>query len=107
MCFTTIIVIHTTLSVLNVLQKLIFHGRRTCVQPSLLARLAMETSGEPSTWFPLGNSYSNELLRGLDSTEHILGSGRSPSFRTTLLLEKTTALRVTVLVLLFSWRGIS
>ena len=39
-----------------------FMVKSTVVQPPMLARLAMATSGEPSTWLPLGKLEGQEPL---------------------------------------------
>ena len=48
----------TTLSVMNVLQKQLFHGqeyrRAAAASGPLSYCFGMATSGKPSTWFPLG-----------------------------------------------------
>ena len=64
MCSTTIIEFPSTLSVRNVLQKLLFHGqeyRRAAAGP-LSYCFGMATSGEPSTWSPLGKLEGQEPL---------------------------------------------
>ena len=65
MCSTTIIQFTSTLSVRDVLQKLLFHGQeyRRAAAPSgpLSYCFGMATSGEPSTWLPLGKLEGREL----------------------------------------------
>ena len=56
MFFTTISIIHKHFHEPNIFKNYFFMARRTCVQPSLLARLAMATSGAPSTCYRSGNS---------------------------------------------------
>ena len=67
MCFKTNSVIPTTLSVMNVLQKRLFHGqeyRRAAASSGPLSYcFGMATSGEPSTWLPLGKLEGQEPLR--------------------------------------------
>ena len=58
MCSTTFVVIHEHFQGAMIFRNYFFMARRTCVQLSLLARLAtvsvLEAGGKPSTWFPPG-----------------------------------------------------
>ena len=66
MCFKIIIVIHTSISILNVLQKLLLHGQKYLRAAAPFGPLSycfgMATSGKPSTWFPLGELEGQEPL---------------------------------------------
>ena len=62
MCFKTILEFPSTFIAANIFKNYFFMVRRMCVQSSLLARLAMETSGKPSTWFPLGELEGQEPI---------------------------------------------
>ena len=66
MCCKTYSVIHKTLSIMNVLQKLLFHGpahvRAATPSGPLSYCFGMATSGEPSTWLPLGKLEGQEPL---------------------------------------------
>ena len=55
-------IIHKHFQEAMIFKNYFFMVRRTCVQPPLLARLAMATSGEPSTWLPLGKLEGQEPL---------------------------------------------
>ena len=58
MCFKTILEFTSTFIAADIFKNYFFMARRTCVQPSLLARLAtasvLEAGGKPSTRFPPG-----------------------------------------------------
>ena len=54
MCSKTILEFTSTFSAPDIFRNYFFMAKSICVQPPLLARLAMATSGEPSTWLPLG-----------------------------------------------------
>ena len=64
MCPTTIIEFPITLSVSNNLQKLLFHGpahvRAAVPSGPLSYCFGTTTSGEPSTWLPLGELEGQE-----------------------------------------------
>ena len=66
MCSTTTIEFPTTLSVSNDLQKLLFYGpahvRAAVPSGPLSYSFGMATSGEPSTWLPLGKLEGQEPL---------------------------------------------
>ena len=68
MCSKTIIEFPTPLSVMNVLRKRLFHGQEYLRAAAPSGPLSycfgiMATSGEPSTWLPLGELEGQEPSR--------------------------------------------